>query len=384
MQEPQGLNRERIVRAGLGLVQEEGLDGLSMRALADQLEVKAASLYWHVRDRQELVELLADSILETVSRPQARAGWRAAVIEAGAALGSRVAAQRDADRILVEVPEALERSDVFGEIRGQLLSAGLQPEEARDVARMVMTSTVTRQAQPTELPMIEGGTTAAIAIDSGSRGVVLHAGTSDMQTLIRIPHDQDAAAPAAVRGETVVVRRLRGVGRGEIELNPRRPWRFQVQAPTWNTVLDVGALDVREIKIDSGATKVECYLPRPNGVVPINISSGVVGVVLHRPRGVAVIANISTGAVKVKLDDFVTKATLSDVHWASEGASAAADRYELRINSGAVKIELDSYEPNVERRDAQPIAPPPTGQAVSALEILLDGVEARVKSRSSQ
>jgi len=53
----QGLTRERLVGAALDLIGEEGLEGLSMRALADRLQVKAASLYWHVRDRRELLEL---------------------------------------------------------------------------------------------------------------------------------------------------------------------------------------------------------------------------------------------------------------------------------------------------------------------------------------
>ena len=57
-----GLTRERLVEAALELINQEGLDALSMRALADRLDVKAASLYWHVRDRRELLELLAESI----------------------------------------------------------------------------------------------------------------------------------------------------------------------------------------------------------------------------------------------------------------------------------------------------------------------------------
>jgi len=45
----QGLTRERLVGAALDLIGEEGLEGLSMRALADRLQVKAASLYWPSR-----------------------------------------------------------------------------------------------------------------------------------------------------------------------------------------------------------------------------------------------------------------------------------------------------------------------------------------------
>src|SRR2546425_11838841 len=111
-----GLTRDRLVEAALALINEEGLEGLSMRALADRLDVKAASLYWHVRDRRELLELLAESILETVPRSRRAGGWRSGVLAIGGVLRRHVAAQKDAGRILLEAPDALERSDTFAEL----------------------------------------------------------------------------------------------------------------------------------------------------------------------------------------------------------------------------------------------------------------------------
>jgi len=372
-----GLTRERLVAAALDLINREGLEALSMRALADGLEVKAASLYWHVRDRRELIELLAESILETVPAAGSGAGWRQAVQDAGAALRERVSHQKDGDRILLEVPDALERSETFAALKRAFQGGGLQPAEAAEVALLVMVYVITGRS-PVERPVATAGSVASIAVDSGSRGVLLRAG-ADMETLVRAVHDRTTAAPAVVRGDTVVIRRLRGVGLGEIELNPRHPWRFQIQGATWNTRLDVGALDVREIKLDSGATKVECFLPEPRGVVPITLSSGVVGVTLHRPPGVAVVADISTGALRLKLDEFATKATVSDLRWESEGASRSPGRYQLRINSGVVQVTLDSNASKVEpamvgagdERES-------TGAPASAIDILLDGVESRI------
>jgi TetR/AcrR family transcriptional regulator, tetracycline repressor protein len=379
-----GLSRERLVEAALELINQEGLDALSMRALADRLDVKAASLYWHVRDRRELVELLAESILDSVSRPRARATWRESVAAIADALARRVSSQKDAGRIMLEVREALERSDTFTDLRTHLIAAGLQPAEARDVAVMVMSYVIAARASDENVEVkAVAGAVASIAIDSGSRGVVLRAGTNDMQALIRVPHDQEAAAPAVVTGERVVVRRLRGMGHGLIELNPRRPWKFKVQAPTWNTVLDVGGLDAREIHIDSGAANVECFLPEPRGVVPVHISSGVVNVTMHRPRGTAVIAHVHTGAVKLKLDQFSTKVAVFDVHWQSDGGAAGArDRYELDVSSGVVDFKVDSYTPKVDHVSDVAAEAQPAGKPATALDILLDGVEHRV-SRSS-
>ena len=380
-EEPQrgGLTRERLVEAALALVEGEGLDALSMRGLADRLGVKAASLYWHVRDRRELLELLAESILDAVRRPRRVDSWRDNVLALGGALGRSVAAHKDAGRVLLEVPASWDRSDVFRAMTGELAAAGLQPSEARDVALMVMTHAIAGHG-PREARVAPSRAEASVAIDTGSRGVVLRAGPRDMQTLFRVPPDQATAAPAAQRGEgAVVVRRLRGVGHGVIELNPARPWRIKVQAPTWNTLLDVGGLDVREIHVDSGAAKLECFLPRPRGVTPIHIASGVAKVSLHRPRGTALIANLSAGAVKSKLDDFSVHVTLADVHWESDGASSASDRYELTVSGGAVQVSTDTYEPTIvaSERSEEPGAPVRDG--ASALEILLDGVEARTK-----
>jgi AcrR family transcriptional regulator len=371
-----GLSRSGLVSAALGLVQEEGLEALTMRGLAERLNVKAASLYWHVRDRRELLELLAESILEKVPATRG-ANWRLGVLNAAAALRMALVSQQDADRILLEVPDAIQRSDVYLRTKTQIEKAGMRPSEAAEVARLVMVHVISSRAQDGEAAELASGAIASIAIDSGSRGVVLRSG-ADMETLIRVPHDPTSASPAVVHGETVKVRRLRGVGQGEIELNPRHPWRFQIQAPTWNTLLDAGNLDVREIKVDSGAAKVECYLPVPRGVVPIDISSGVVGVTLHRPPGVAVVADIHTGAVRLKLDGYSTRAVISDVRWESDGAAGAADRYELRINSGVVQLSLDTAISGTSKIAPSIPAPMSTSQPASALEILLDGVESRI------
>jgi len=380
---PRGLTRERLVEAALQLINQEGLEALSMRALADRLEVKAASLYWHVRDRRELLELLAESILDGVGRPRRGAGWRQGVMATSEALRRRVSAQKDADRILLEVPGSLARSDGFRTITTHLQSAGLQAGEAADVAMMVMTLGIASRSPEEAVAFDRTGASASIAVDSGSRGVILRAGPPDVQALIRVPPGQSGAAPTVVRGEQVVVRRLRGVGRGVIELNPRRSWKFKVQGPTWNTVLDVGGLDVREIHVDSGAANLECFLPEPRGAIPIRISSGVVNVSLHRPRGTALVAHVHTGALKLKLDGVATRVAVFDVHWQSEGALEAKDRFDLDVSSGVVDLKLDTYAPKVERAGAAVAEPVQAGKPASALDILLDGVEAHVKARTS-
>jgi TetR/AcrR family tetracycline transcriptional repressor len=56
------LTLERIVDAGMHTFAEHGYAGLSMRQVADRLGVHAGSLYYHVRNKEQLLFLLADRV----------------------------------------------------------------------------------------------------------------------------------------------------------------------------------------------------------------------------------------------------------------------------------------------------------------------------------
>jgi AcrR family transcriptional regulator len=58
------LSLERIVATAIELLDTDGLDGLKMRRLADRLGAGAMSLYWHVDNKEEVLDLALDSVLE--------------------------------------------------------------------------------------------------------------------------------------------------------------------------------------------------------------------------------------------------------------------------------------------------------------------------------
>jgi AcrR family transcriptional regulator len=64
-----GLSTERIIAAALELVDNEGLDALTVRRLADHLATGSASLYRHVASRDELLVLLVDHVIGEVVYP---------------------------------------------------------------------------------------------------------------------------------------------------------------------------------------------------------------------------------------------------------------------------------------------------------------------------
>jgi AcrR family transcriptional regulator len=69
------LDRDRIVAAAIAIVDAEGAAALSYRRLADDLHVTPMSLYWHVADKAELLELVGDTILSEVEVPPRVGPW---------------------------------------------------------------------------------------------------------------------------------------------------------------------------------------------------------------------------------------------------------------------------------------------------------------------
>jgi TetR/AcrR family transcriptional regulator, tetracycline repressor protein len=65
-----GIQQELIVRAALTLLDEVGLEGLTMRRLATALKIQAPSLYWHFPNKQALLDGMADAIFGAVSLPR--------------------------------------------------------------------------------------------------------------------------------------------------------------------------------------------------------------------------------------------------------------------------------------------------------------------------
>ena len=60
------LSREQITAAAVRLADTQGIDALSMRALAVELGVGAASLYRYVARKDELIDLMVDAVMGTV------------------------------------------------------------------------------------------------------------------------------------------------------------------------------------------------------------------------------------------------------------------------------------------------------------------------------
>ena len=80
------LSRTRVLRAAVGVADRDGLDGLTMRRLAQELDVEAMSLYHHVANKEAvldgIVEHVVDEIIAAVAEldgPEPSSDWRGAL-----------------------------------------------------------------------------------------------------------------------------------------------------------------------------------------------------------------------------------------------------------------------------------------------------------------
>lgn len=64
------LSRERIVQAAIDILDGDGADALTMRRVAEQLGVSAPSLYWHVKTKDDVLDLAVDHVFDEI-RPGA-------------------------------------------------------------------------------------------------------------------------------------------------------------------------------------------------------------------------------------------------------------------------------------------------------------------------
>jgi AcrR family transcriptional regulator len=111
------LSRERIVTAALRIMDDEGLEAVTMRRVAHELGVEAMSLYHHVGDKDELLDGICEQVMADFEFPSLTGEW-AEDCRAGA---------RAWRRLMQRHPEVIE---LFARQRGPVSSVeSMRPSE---------------------------------------------------------------------------------------------------------------------------------------------------------------------------------------------------------------------------------------------------------------
>jgi AcrR family transcriptional regulator len=137
-----GISRERIVQTALELLDEEGIDGVTARALAQRLGVQAPALYWHMASKQEILDEMGTEIRRRMAAELAAApepeDWRSALADYARVVRRAYLRYRDGARTFsgtrVTDPEVLRIQQHWME---RCISTGLELADAVTAVQLV-------------------------------------------------------------------------------------------------------------------------------------------------------------------------------------------------------------------------------------------------------
>ena len=133
-----GLSREVLIEAGLRLLDEVGLDGLSVRKLAAALGVQSPALYWHVKTKQELLDGMASAVIESAGMgpPDDGETWQEWLRRRAYAYRTALLAHRDGARLITSARRAPGALQGFEVELAAMVRLGFTPAQA---LRTIMT-----------------------------------------------------------------------------------------------------------------------------------------------------------------------------------------------------------------------------------------------------
>ena len=137
------ITREAIVDTALKVLDEEGMDGLSMRRIADELGTGAASLYWHVGSKDGLLDLVFDRIIGEQHVPDPEPGrWQEQLKEVARNMRTAIVSHRDVvEMSLGRIPMGPNALDWSERVLAILRSGGV-PDHLAVVGVWLLTSVV--------------------------------------------------------------------------------------------------------------------------------------------------------------------------------------------------------------------------------------------------
>jgi AcrR family transcriptional regulator len=137
------ITSEAITEAALRVLDNEGLDGFSMRRIAEELDTGAASLYWHVGSKDGLLDLIFDRVIGEVQVPDPQPRrWREQLKEVARSLRAVAKRHRDLIRVsLGRIPTGPNALSCTERVLAILRTGGL-PDDLAVSAYLLLISTV--------------------------------------------------------------------------------------------------------------------------------------------------------------------------------------------------------------------------------------------------
>jgi TetR/AcrR family tetracycline transcriptional repressor len=173
-----GLTREVLIETGLRLLDEVGLDGLTVRRLAAELGVRSPALYWHIRTKQELLDGMANAIIlrAGMGPPRDDETWQQWLARRARAYRRSLLASRDGARVVSAAVRGGDAVRHFEQELAAMVGRGFTPVQAlRTITALshyinghVLQEQAAAHVDPGERPDLSDMPTLAAALRAGS------------------------------------------------------------------------------------------------------------------------------------------------------------------------------------------------------------------------
>ncbi|MFD5416137.1 TetR/AcrR family transcriptional regulator [Streptomyces nojiriensis] len=157
---PARLDRDRTVATALELLDEVGLDALTMRRLADAMDVQAGALYRYFATKDELLTAMAERMLAGLAATGTGGDWSERLAALARAMRTALLARRDGARVYAGTHATGPHTLGFAEaVVGVLRTAGFGEEDAARALMAVAHFTIghTLEEQAALLPPVGDG-----------------------------------------------------------------------------------------------------------------------------------------------------------------------------------------------------------------------------------
>lgn len=145
-----GLTRQQVLHAAVQMVDREGAAALSMRKLARELDVKAMTLYHHVKNKQGLEDAIVQYVMdEALTGVDTDAPWRKVLEDYGRAFHRGLLAHPGAVPFFASRPAVTPGSIVhLEEVLRVLRDAGFAPQDALLVIQTLAATVLGQHSAP--------------------------------------------------------------------------------------------------------------------------------------------------------------------------------------------------------------------------------------------
>ncbi|MBO1001089.1 TetR family transcriptional regulator [Pseudogracilibacillus auburnensis] len=155
------LKKQQIIKEALELLNESGLEGVTLRKLASRLDVQAPALYWHFKNKKALVNEMAEAILQmefhVLEGRKQDESWQNWMLQTFNRLRKALLSHTDGGRVVAGAHLSLTMADLSEIAMNTLVNAGVSLRQSRLIVltatRFTFGHVIEEQTNVTEMEM---------------------------------------------------------------------------------------------------------------------------------------------------------------------------------------------------------------------------------------